>query len=351
MGTTVLSVATRAVLEACERLGLDGDALLVSARLDRADLADADARIPSDKADQLWAAAAARSGNPMLALDAALALPVGAYRVLHYIGAHAPTLGDALERVTRYFPLIDARVAWHLERNSEGVALVMTIPGLASGVPRAPAEYTFAAILQQTRASTTLSWSPRRVDFEHLAPPEVAARHRQAFGCPCSHGAERTALVIDAATWTRPVPRSDPSLLALLDQHASTLAAEVPREAGLVARLRAWLAERLQAGDPVDIPSAARALGLGARTLQRRLDGDNTRFATLVDEVRIQTARSLLADRSMALSEIAFLLGFSEQSAFTRAFKRWTGHTPASARAAPPPATPAPARRLPSRTH
>ncbi len=332
MGTTVLSVATRAVLEACERLGLDGDALLVSARLTRADLADPDARIPCEKADQLWAAAAARSGNPMLALDAALALPLGAYRVLHYIGAHAPTLGAALERVVRYFPLIDARVAWQVVDEDREVALVMAIPGLASGVPRAPAEYTFAAIVQQTRASTGIPWSPRRVEFEHLAPPEVAARHRRAFGAPCAYGAERTALLIDTQTWARPVARADPSLLALLDQHAGTLVASVPHEAGLVARLRAWLAERMQAGDAIDIAQAARALGLGTRTLQRRLDEDGTKFATVVDEVRAETARSLLADRTIALSEIAFLLGFSEQSAFTRAFKRWTGSTPAAAR-------------------
>lgn len=334
MGTTVLSVATRAVLEACERLGLDGDALLASARLERADLADPDARIPSEKADQLWVAAAAKSANPMLALDAALALPVGAYRVLHYIGAHAPTLGAALERVVRYFPLIDARVAWRIDRDDRDVSLVMVLPGLASGVPRAPAEYTFAAIVQQTRASTGIPWSPRRVEFEHHAPPDVAARQRHAFGSPCEHGAERTALVIDGATWARVVPRSDPSLLALLDQHAGTLVAQVPREAGLVARLRGWLGERLQAGDPVDITEAARALGMGARTLQRRLDEEGKRFVAIVDEVRAQTARSLLADRTIALSEIAFLLGFSEQSAFSRAFKRWTGSTPAAARGA-----------------
>ncbi|MCC6623123.1 MAG: AraC family transcriptional regulator [Deltaproteobacteria bacterium] len=333
MGTTVLSVATRAVLEACERLGLDGAALLASARIDRADLADPDARIPSEQADQLWAAAFARADDPMLSLNAALALPVGAYRVLHYIGAHAPTLGAGLERVTRYFPLVDARVTWRIDHAGGDVALSMAIPGLASGVPRPPAEYTFAAILHQTRASTGIPWWPRRVDFEHAATSAIAARHRQAFGCPCEHGADRTAMVLDVATWERPVPHADPGLFALLDRHAGALVAEVPREAGLVARVRALLGARMQAGEPVDMATAARLLGLGERTLQRRLDEEGTRFAALVDEVRAQTAKTLLADRTIALSEIAFLLGFSEQSAFTRAFKRWTGETPALARA------------------
>lgn len=330
---TVLSVATRAVLEACERLGLDGDGLLASAGLTRLDLADPDARIPSTAADRLWEAAFARSGDPMLSLDAALALPVGAYRVLHYIGANAPTLGAGLERVARYFPLVDGRVRWEVAREGGDMVLTMAIPGLASGVPRAPAEYTFAAIIHQTRASTGVTWAPRRVEMEHLASPEVAARHRQAFGCDCEHGAERTALVVDLGTWARAVPRADPALLAILDRHADAMAATVPREAGLDARVRAVLGARLRGGEVVDIESVARALGFGARTLQRRLDAEGTSFAALVDETRAQTARALLADRQVALSEIAFLLGFSEQSAFTRAFKRWTGETPAAARA------------------
>jgi len=333
MGITVLSVATRAVLEACERLGLDGAALLQAARIQRRDLEDPDARLPVEDADRLWTVAAAKSGDPMLALDAALALPAGAYRVMHYIGAHAPTIGAALERVVRYFPLVDPRVAWRVERTADEVALVMTLPGLATGVPRTAAEYTFVALVGQTRAATGITWSPRRVTLEALAPPDIAARHRQAFGCACEHGAERTALVLDLATWEQPIARADPALLALLDRHAGALVAEVPREAGLVARLKGWLAARLQAGDEVDIDAAARALGLGARTLQRRLDEDGTRFGALVDGVRADTARMLLSDPTIALSEIAFLLGFSEQSAFTRAFKRWTGETPAAARA------------------
>lgn len=331
--TTVLSVATRAVVEACERLGLDGDALLASAGLTRAELSQPDARIRSAQADRLWEAAFARSGRSTLALDAALALAPGAYRVLHYIGAHAPTLGAGLERVLRYFPLVDARVSWQVEREGEDVALRMAIPGLVGGVPRAPAEYTFAAILHQTRASTGVAWSPRRVELEHPRDPEVAARHRDAFGCPLVYGAERTALVLSQATWMTAVPHADPALLAILDRHADALSAEVPREAGLVARVRAALAAALKAGEPADIDTTARTLGLGARTLQRRLDDEGTRFATLVDETRVLTARALLADRGVALSEIAFLLGFSEQSAFTRAFKRWTGETPAAARA------------------
>lgn len=331
MAITVLSVATRAVLEACERLGLDGDALLSAARIARQDLADPDARLPVEAADRLWEVAAARTADPMLALDAALALPAGAYRVLHYIGAHAPTLGAALERVTRYFPLVDPRVAWSVAREADGVALVMTLPGLAGGVPRTAAEYTFAAIVLQTRASTGLAWSPRRVELEASVAADIASRHRQVFGV-VTHGEARTALVVDHASWSRPIPRADPGLLSLLDDHAGALVAGVPREAGLTARLRAWLAARLQAGEAVDVEAAAKALGLGARTLQRRLDEDGQRFAGLVDAVRSETARALLADPTIAVSEIAFLLGFSEQSAFTRAFKRWTGETPAAAR-------------------
>ena len=106
---TVLSVATRAVLDACVRLGLDAEELLGTAGLTRAEVLDPDNRLPAPRVDALWRAAHARANAPMLALHAAEALPFGAYKVIDFVAANSATVGDALRRVATYFALVDPR--------------------------------------------------------------------------------------------------------------------------------------------------------------------------------------------------------------------------------------------------
>ena len=132
--------------------------------------------------------------------------------------------------------------------------------------------------------------------------------------------------------WDRPVHGADPALFSVLEDHAERLLAELPApEPPLVSRLRAVLREELRGGD-VGVEHVARRLALGARTLQRRLEDEGVRFAEVLAELRTELARDYLREPGLSIAEIAWLLGFSEQSAFTRAFKRWVGTTPATYR-------------------
>jgi AraC-like DNA-binding protein len=141
--------------------------------------------------------------------------------------------------------------------------------------------------------------------------------------------AERNALVYAREAWRAPVAGRDALLQRTLRRHAEVLLDRSARAArGDVAeRVRAALLQRVRVGLP-PVEAVARALGLGPRTLQRRLRAQGVTFAGLADEVRASLAREYLGDPGLNVSEVAYLLGFSEPSAFTRAFRRWTGKTP-----------------------
>lgn len=123
---------------------------------------------------------------------------------------------------------------------------------------------------------------------------------------------------------------ADPSLLSLLEQHARALLESVAEERTVARDVKRLLRD---AGPALGLPEAAKRLGVSERTLQRRLADETCVYADLVSSVREEMARQLMLDRKVAIAEAAFILGFSDQSSFTRSFKRWTGQTPAAFRA------------------
>ncbi len=330
MAGTVLSVATRAVLTACERLGLEAEALLRAAALTREEVLDPDARIPFAKADALWRAAAARSSDPLLALHAAEALPFGAYKVIDYLGAHSATLGDALSRLASYFDLIDARGVLELTHTSAGTLLTMRS---ASGAPLPPPaqDFTLAAIVTRMRAIAG-AFPLESVELAYEAPRDPS-EHQRLFAAPLLFDAPNPRLRFSASVCATPIRAADPALLSILEAHATRLREELPKHHGLRERVHATLLEELRAQRAPTIASAAKRLALAERTLQRRLSEEGATFATVLDDARHALTRAYLRDAELGLAEIAWLVGFADQSTFTRAFKRWTGEAPGSWRA------------------
>lgn len=321
----MLSVSSRALLEACARLGHDTDALLGAAGLSRAEVLDPDARLPVAGADALWRAAWARSGDPCLALHAAEALPFGAYKVLDYAMAASPTIGEGLRRVAAYFRLVDTRAELQVEERDAGLVLRMVSAG---GALRPSAqEYTLAAVVLRSRRAAGQAWIPDAVSFA-FPRPDDAGEHARIFGVTPRFGAEHPEVAVSRATWEAPSLGAEPALLSILDEHARALLDRLPPgEEDLVARTRAAIAAELRGGDP-SIGRVARKLAMSDRTLQRRLGDAGVSYAALLDEVRRQWAEAYLRRPEIGLCEVAWLLGFAEQSSFTRAFRRWTGTSP-----------------------
>ncbi|WP_242393268.1 AraC family transcriptional regulator [Anaeromyxobacter oryzisoli] len=327
MAATVLPVATRALVEACGRLGLDPDRLLARAGIERARLEDPDSRLEAGQADAVWREALLASGDPALALRAAEQTPFGAFRVLDYLGASGATVGEGLRRVAAYFPLVDPRAALAVEEEAGGaVSLVFRAVGGGALPPQAQ-EYTLAILASRVRQVTR---APRpELGFRFtFSRPAHAAEHARVLGVEPAYGAPVAALVLSRATWDAPTSGGDPRLLAALDEHARALLGRASGGDG-AARTRAAIWAELTGREP-SLAAVARRLGTSPRTLQRRLEEEGTRFAAEVDRVRRERAESLLTAPDVAIAEVSWLVGFAEQSAFTRAFRRWTGTSPSA---------------------
>jgi AraC-like DNA-binding protein len=327
---TVLTVSARALIQALDRLGVDTASLLRTVGIPRATLDDPDARLQNREAAALWSKAYELSGDPVLSLHAAEACPLGAYKVIDYMGTSARTVGEAFRYSARYFPLINTAVTLTIDESGDPVTFDVAGEGGPAGVSRAYAEYCLGVFVLHVRAATGVSFPLRQVTFTHRLPPDVS-EHERIFGCPVRFETERNRLVIDRAAWETPTSGAHSGVLGVLIEHAELLLSRLPRAPDLIERARRAIAGRLRGGDP-SIGSVARELGMSERSLQRRLREHGFTFNGLADEVREATARLYLEQPDMALAEVGYLLGFADQSAFHRAFKRWTGLTPRQAR-------------------
>jgi AraC-like DNA-binding protein len=326
VGGSTLSVSSRAIVEACARLGLDTAQILEAARIDPATLQDPDARIPLDQVDALWKKAYELSKDPNLALHAIEVLPFGAYRVIDFLASSAPTVGTALAKVSDYFPIINDVVRLSYAVGDRQVFFAVEAPSRPSTITRPYAEYVLAAVFLRVRIATNQRFPLVRVDFHHPRPNEIG-EHERIFECPIRFEAETCQLVIDRDVWDTPRTGSNSDLFSVLDAHARMLLRQIPSPPDIVSRVREAIEAELRGGDP-KLESIARQLAMSPRTLQRRLRDQGVIFNDVLDEIRFRAAKSYLAQRDVAGTEVAYLLGFAEQSSFNRAFRRWAGRTP-----------------------
>jgi AraC-like DNA-binding protein len=170
------------------------------------------------------------------------------------------------------------------------------------------------------------------VRFTHRATEAHVARHRAFFDAPVRFGADYTELLLSREVLDTPLTSADPNLLAILVPTAeATLSRESVGARPLTDQVRRALRSALS-HDEAQLETVAKRLGMTGRSLQRRLKDEGTVFQALRDELRRDLADRYLG-QGMSFAEISFLLGFSEPSAFFRAFKRWTGLTPFERRA------------------
>ena len=169
--------------------------------------------------------------------------------------------------------------------------------------------------------------------LRHPAPDSVAA-HEAYFGCPVYFGSDRDALLVSNATLRTPNRLGDPGIVGFFDAHLEAELDQIDDAVGLERRVRELVAASLSEGVPL-LSDVASRLAMTGRPLQRRIAQHGPPFNTLVDDSRRDLAKRLLSDTDFSLIEVAFMTGFSEQSALTRAFKRWVGRTPGAYRADP----------------
>jgi len=242
----------------------------------------------------------------------------------------ATTLGASYSRVERYARLWTSVVEYELRPAPGGTLFILHRAGERRLGMRLSNEATLASAVSIARQVSPVPLAPAEVLVRHPAPRSVAA-HEAWFGCPVRFGADLDAILYADETLARPNILGDEGISQYLTAHLDAELSEITREPALVTQAKAAIAQALSEGAP-KMADIARGLGLSARSFHRRLSEHGMNFQSLTEDTRRDLAEGLLRDESHSLAEIAFLTGFSEQSAFTRAFKRWVGTTPATYR-------------------
>ena len=242
----------------------------------------------------------------------------------------APNLRGSYLRAARYARVLTSVSRYEVRDGDDGVWMLLHREGERRLGLRLSNEATVASVAAISQEATSRPFVPLAVHFKHAAP-ESAARHEQFFGCAVQFGSDRDGLLVSAETAATANQVGDPAIARFFDRHLDSEISKLEPEVALDHRVRIEISQRLSEGVPT-VSDIASTLGMSARTLQRRLSEQGRSFQTLVDEARRQLAEKLLKQTRYPLMEVAFLTGFSEQSAFHRAFKRWAGQTPRSFR-------------------
>lgn len=242
----------------------------------------------------------------------------------------ATTLGRSYARVERYARLWTSVVEYELRPVTGGTLFILHRAGERRLGMRLSNEATLAGTVSLARQVSPKPVSPLEILVGHAAPHSTGA-HEEWFGCPVRFEAGLDAVLFAPETLAQPNILGDEGISSYLVSHLDAELSEIESEATLVTQAKDAIAQGLSEGPP-KMADIARELGLSARSFHRRLAEHGMSYQTLTEDTRRELAEGLLRDDHHSLAEIAFLTGFSEQSSFTRAFKRWIGTTPASYR-------------------
>jgi len=325
----------RALVLGARQLGLTIEQLsatlqVSSATFSEQTLADPDGRVPAALLLRLWEYLPSQCRDESFGFWLAERLQAPPLSLATWVISSSSTLGQGLERALRYQRLLHDDAQSQLLMQRSEVAYRHQIGAPPFRAPSPALEFGFLSFLQLARRMTGQPIVPRRMLFRHAAPRD-ATRHHACFGPGLSFSAEVDELVLDRQTLDLPVLGADPTLARIVEAHAEAALARLPSASDVTTRVRAQINQLMASGTP-SVEAVCQRLHLSRRTLQRQLSSAGTSFAAELDQARHQLSLRYLADQRISLQETAFLLGFSEASAFHRAFVRWTGQTPRSFR-------------------
>lgn len=326
---TVSMSWVQTVLGQAQRQSVDQASLLRFAQIASSDLLLD--RWPVDHITRLWRAAAQLTQDPSFGLKAGSLVGPASFNVVSFIVQSAPTLRQALSVVQKYQRLIsDAGRFQLLPGPTNSWVVYHPNQGDLAFSPH-QIEAVLAAFVSFARWLMPKGLQPNLVRFSHARMGPVA-QYREVFSCPVEFDQAYSGLLVDNDLLDRPLPQANAQLAQVHEQHAALHLRALSNTGQMDQVVKAWISSHL--GPPLPTrQEAASALGLTERTLARRLQGLDTSFVQILDQVRGELAKEQVGQTQRPLQDIAHLLGFAGLSPFYRAFDRWTGMTPGQWRA------------------
>ncbi len=312
---------------------VDADALFREVGLDPAVMQNAEGRYPVVLTTALWEKAAAVTQDEALGLKVARNIRPGTFHALGYSVIASPTLRSAFERMQKFFLLVsDAGVLTLEEKDTTVILHLATDPNFPPSIYSVD---SFLSLLVHTcYVLSGNACKPLEIYLRRSAPDEAALQtFHKMLGCPVHFDSPNNELLIDREWLDKPLEGGNPLVAQHLDEAAATAVARIKVDT-LADKALKWLSDKLKQGTlsgSIDEP-LAQHLCMSTRNLQRKLADEHTSITELVDQVRQQHAKKQLLHGHEPITQLAFDLGFSDPSSFSRACKRWFGVSPSEMR-------------------
>lgn len=331
---TISGAALNQYLVSARTLDLDTRAALEHAGIAPAAVEDPDARIPGECFELMLDWLIRASGDPLFGLHTSQFVQPGSYNVMGYIAMSAATIGDALARVGQYEQLVGDMGTTDTRLEQDRVLIRWQCRHEDQPVRRHLIDNVLGSWVRYTRWLTdNEALTPDAVLVEHPSPatPEQAHEYERVFGCAVHFNQAESALVTHPSMLEHGLRQPDPRLLSTLESHAARKLEELGVDTSLKRQVREHLRARLNQRAPAREEIAAR-LDMTARTLHRRLRDEGTSWQVILDELRLEQARTLLRDTALPQAEIAERLGYTDIRSFQRGFRRQSAETPGNYR-------------------
>ena len=325
----VSAVAASGVVGLIGQCGGDSDRIFGAARLDMSEIGNPAAQLDLQSYCDLFEQAARQTGVEHFGLRFGTAYRVEAMGPLAQLALNSPTLGTALQNLCRYFPAIQEHSTLSLQEDGALMRLQYQIRDGRIARRRQDAELSIGIFINFFRRCFGGAWAPEEVHFEHLRAAEPGV-HQAVLNAPVYFAQSSNAILFRRANLAAAMPGANPAAAPALHEELSrrSAAARPDDFTGLVVQqIRAGFHE----GDP-GIAKVAARLGMSRASLYRRLAATGSDFSVLTQTVRQELGLIYVGQPHIPFTEIAALLGYSELSAFSRAFRRWTGFSPAAYR-------------------
>lgn len=322
--TTLISVAAL-LADAIEHYGLDYRPIVREAGIDPDMYYGPNERLPVNKLQKIWRLAVERTGDPCFGLTYARYIQPASLHGMGLAWVASDTLKDGLKRLVRYQRVVSTALDIHLEEENDRYHLIFRFTAYTAQPVPASIEAMLASFFRMCRITAGPDIRPVDVIFSH-DNPGCAKRLKQFFDTQVRFCAKDNRIVFDKRVLESPLSSAHPELARVNDMMVMDYLKHFDKK-GIATQVRAQIIEHLPNGTPTQ-ETIAQLLNLSLRNLQRKLQSEGTSFKELIDETRKELAIQYLKGSDRPVIEIGFLLGFSESSNFSRAFRRWTSVSP-----------------------